>query len=106
MDFNRKTWGIMGLILFATSTVLVILLYVFFGYIAMFIGMLIFIMGGFCGRSIEKRNKIKTQKPKSEDRMGRYIFGYDKPVIGDYILAGVSLAIVIIITWLAVPYLS
>ena len=36
--------------------------------------------------------------------MGKYIFGYEKPVIGDYVLIILGIVACVVMTVLAIPY--
>jgi len=62
VDVSPKTFGVVGFILFFIAVMLVVLLSALYGYLPMFIGIGIFICGGFSGRCIQKQLDKKSIK--------------------------------------------
>ena len=62
-----EEYGKVGFILFGIAVTIVLLLILFFHIVVVLIAIGMFILGGFVGRAVEKRNKIQNQETKKEN---------------------------------------
>lgn len=63
-----EEYGKVGFILFGIAVTIVLLLILFFHILIVFIAVGMFILGGFVGRAIEKRNKIQAKENQQKDK--------------------------------------